>query len=438
MSRNTDPNIPKDIASDAVFAAAKARLRKKRIGSIGVGGVQLPGDESDQRGDPETGCAGDLGAEPAGAVAAHERPDDPEQSGAGEADAGQVDVLVGSVALGELGAGEGEREQPDRDVEPEDPLPADALGDGAADERSDRDREALDPAPGAECGAALLGWDGAGEDGQGERGDDRAADSLEGAGGDQLAGWTGRARRRPTRAVKMPMPATNMRRRPKRSPSAAPRCSSRTARSNQRVAVDGPLEAAVASPSAQLLLDHGAGRSVTTRLSRAVMKIDDRAAVTAHPHGVYRHEGCCMGTQTAVYLRLPGDQYRPLPGRDRSRSSPAWMHCILCRRRTVEAMSTGPGHRRADRRRRGDRRRLDARRVRGGAQHEHPVLLRTATTASRDCPAMAGEHLSGFGGSRYRRYRGSHELHLANQTGPTKVVTPANLQRWSARVLPWH
>lgn len=37
VSRNTDPNIPKDIASEAVFAAAKARLRKKRIGSIGVG-----------------------------------------------------------------------------------------------------------------------------------------------------------------------------------------------------------------------------------------------------------------------------------------------------------------------------------------------------------------------------------------------------------------
>ena len=31
------PNIPKNMNSEARFAAAKARLRKKRIGSIGAG-----------------------------------------------------------------------------------------------------------------------------------------------------------------------------------------------------------------------------------------------------------------------------------------------------------------------------------------------------------------------------------------------------------------
>jgi hypothetical protein len=33
----TEPNMPKYIASEAALAAAKARLRKNRIGSIGAG-----------------------------------------------------------------------------------------------------------------------------------------------------------------------------------------------------------------------------------------------------------------------------------------------------------------------------------------------------------------------------------------------------------------
>jgi hypothetical protein len=36
VRRNTEPNIPKYIASEAAFAATKARQREKRIGSIGV------------------------------------------------------------------------------------------------------------------------------------------------------------------------------------------------------------------------------------------------------------------------------------------------------------------------------------------------------------------------------------------------------------------
>ena len=34
--QDTDPNVPRNIASETAFAAAKARLGKKRIGSIGV------------------------------------------------------------------------------------------------------------------------------------------------------------------------------------------------------------------------------------------------------------------------------------------------------------------------------------------------------------------------------------------------------------------
>jgi hypothetical protein len=40
------------------------------------GRTELPGDEADERGDPDDGGSDHLGAERAGAVAAHERPDD--------------------------------------------------------------------------------------------------------------------------------------------------------------------------------------------------------------------------------------------------------------------------------------------------------------------------------------------------------------------------
>jgi AAA ATPase domain len=239
-------------------------------------GAQFPCDESDQRGNPQTGCADDLRAEPPGGVAAHERPDDPEQTGAGEADAGQVDGLVGAVALGELGAGEGKGEKPDRDVEPEDPLPADALRDGAADERSDRDREALDPAPGAERGAALLGWDRAGEDGERERSDDRSPQALECASGDQQLdrrGERGGGGPEGEDAEAGDEHAATAEAVPERGTGQ------QQDGEGQGVAVDGPFERV--DPAAELLLDRGQGGG-DDELSRAVMKIAIELSANAH------------------------------------------------------------------------------------------------------------------------------------------------------------
>jgi len=79
---------------------------------------------------------------------------------------------------------------------PEDPLPGDALDDRAADERPERDAEAADAAPGAQRQAAALARNGLREQRQGERGDDRAADALQGAGGDQRADRRRQGRRR--------------------------------------------------------------------------------------------------------------------------------------------------------------------------------------------------------------------------------------------------
>jgi len=90
------------------------------------------------------------------------------------------------VRLGELAERERHDEKPDRDVHPEDPLPRDALDDRAADDGAERDREAADTTtPGAEREAASLGRHAGGEDRERERRDDRAADSLDRACGNE-------------------------------------------------------------------------------------------------------------------------------------------------------------------------------------------------------------------------------------------------------------
>src|SRR6266511_2272543 len=157
--------------------------------------AQLPEDEQGDQHRAGADRAHDLETSPADAVTADEPPDDPEQTRAREPEAGQVELRARPPALVQAAPGERDQQQPDRDVEPEDPLPRHPLDDGAADERAERDREAADAAPCAEREPAPLG---------------ASAANAEAA-------------------VKIPSPITNRRRRPKRSPSAAP-VRSRTAK----------------------------------------------------------------------------------------------------------------------------------------------------------------------------------------------------------------
>ena len=56
---------------------------------------ELPQDERAEHREPGDECTDDLGRAPADGVAAHEAPDDPEQAGAGERDARQVERVAG-------------------------------------------------------------------------------------------------------------------------------------------------------------------------------------------------------------------------------------------------------------------------------------------------------------------------------------------------------
>ena len=96
-SRKIEPNMPKNMNSDARFASEKVALRKSRIGSIGAG-PQLPRDEERHERNAGSERRHDLGARPALPVAPDEAPDDAEQADAHEPEAGQVELATGAVA----------------------------------------------------------------------------------------------------------------------------------------------------------------------------------------------------------------------------------------------------------------------------------------------------------------------------------------------------
>jgi hypothetical protein len=91
------------------------------------------------------------------------------------------------VRLAQLGR-EREQHEADRDVQPEDPLPGDAVDDRTADERAHGDGESRNARPDAERGSATLARDGVAQNRQRERRDDRRAEALQRAGGDQPVG----------------------------------------------------------------------------------------------------------------------------------------------------------------------------------------------------------------------------------------------------------
>src|SRR5205085_4078940 len=94
---------------------------------------------------------------PADRVAAHEPPDDPEETRADEHEAASVQSLRRAVGLVETGQRERNEGDADRDVEPEDPVPGDAADDRAPNERSERDGEPADSAPRTERDSPSLG-----------------------------------------------------------------------------------------------------------------------------------------------------------------------------------------------------------------------------------------------------------------------------------------
>ena len=187
-SRKIAPKMPNVIARETPLVAANARLRKKRIGSIGAAVRSSCATNATSRAAP-TAIEPATSSEPQPArVAADDAVDDAEEAGAGERDAREVEPPRRAVALLQLAHGERGEDEADGHVEPEDPLPADALDDGAADERAERDAEAAHAGPDAEREAALLGGGVGAQQRERERGDDRGADALERAGGDQRAG----------------------------------------------------------------------------------------------------------------------------------------------------------------------------------------------------------------------------------------------------------
>ena len=171
--------------NDATFAWLNVRLEKKRIGSIGSrarSSQRTNAATSTMPAVSDTTISGLVQPWPLPRT----RPQTmPKQAGADEREPAQVEARARAVRLVQAPPRERHEDEADRDVDPEDPLPRQALDHGAADERPEGDGQAADATPGAEREAAALGRDRRAEDRQRQRRDDRAAEALERACGDE-------------------------------------------------------------------------------------------------------------------------------------------------------------------------------------------------------------------------------------------------------------
>ena len=221
--------------------AANVRLRKKRIGSIGS---RVRSSQSDERGEerePERRSSRRSRAAPADRVPADEAPDDPEEAGARERRGRAGRAASGPVGLLRRRTGQRDEHEADRHVEPEDPLPREPFDDGAADQRAERDARPPMP-PHAPSASPRRSGGTAAERIVSVRGVTIAPPSpCTARASDQRLD---RRRERSGRGGDRedPEPMTKIRRRPKRSPSAAP--GEEQHRERQRVGVDRPLELA--------------------------------------------------------------------------------------------------------------------------------------------------------------------------------------------------
>jgi hypothetical protein len=161
------------------------RERHQRFGR-----AQLDRDEQREQQCREDDQADRLERAPAGAVGVDQRVDQGREPGGDGDGAGDVEgarpLLV--AAFGDQARGEGEGDQAHRDVDPEHPLPAEPFGEDSAEEDARRAAGAGDRAPDAQRPVALGAVaEGGRDDRERRRRDDRGAEALGGAGGDQLA-----------------------------------------------------------------------------------------------------------------------------------------------------------------------------------------------------------------------------------------------------------
>ena len=124
-------------------------------------------------------------------------PIDQEHQAAGDRrGAGDVEVAVGEfgAALTEQPRSEPDDERADGDVDEEDPRPAEAAGQCPSEQDAGGSAAARDGAPDAECKVALAPFaEDGGQDREGRRGEQRRAEALQGAEGDQRAFRPGKA-----------------------------------------------------------------------------------------------------------------------------------------------------------------------------------------------------------------------------------------------------
>ncbi len=148
----------------------------------------FPGHEAGQQGRARCERRDDFRAAPAGAVAAHEAPHDPECRAGDQREPRQVERILAARALRDPGEHDRHGQQPDRDVDPEDPLPREPIGHGAADHGPARDREAGEALQDTHSAAAPFGREGGADERERERHHERRAGALNGARDDQPAG----------------------------------------------------------------------------------------------------------------------------------------------------------------------------------------------------------------------------------------------------------
>src|SRR6476646_8129346 len=146
------------------------------------------GDQQQRRGGED---ADRLGRAPAGVFGVEQGEDEGREAEGDRRRAGDVEgadlllgVRFGNQARAQRGGGD-----PDRDVDPEDPFPADVFGQDPTEQDPGGAAGAGDRAPDAQRFVALGAVaEGGGDDREGGGGEDRGAEALHGAGGDQLAG----------------------------------------------------------------------------------------------------------------------------------------------------------------------------------------------------------------------------------------------------------
>jgi hypothetical protein len=143
--------------------------------------------QQDRGGSEQAEC---LGRAPAGVRGVDDRVDQQRQTGGDGDGTGGVEVARGRerARLGDVPRREGRDRDRHRHVDPQHPLPAEAIGEDAAEQHSCGAAGARDRTPGPERLVALGAVaEGVHDDRQRGGGDDRRAQALGGAGGDQLA-----------------------------------------------------------------------------------------------------------------------------------------------------------------------------------------------------------------------------------------------------------